>query len=377
MRISSVEVMSTSAFTTKQGSEEIAPAMRSTDTFRRRVKMTERKFVRLGITTLVAIVVISAGNRAWAAGPCLNAGNTGLPAGECVNLYGYDVKVQRGTSGLFPDYVDGNSVYEWSISPVSTEIIKYDVDSIDISIPANIAEYSNLNSDGFINVHINGCDITYASAGSNRGTWLLYGAGAGDPSIPFGKFEYDQYVLKIIPGGTCQGITKSGGPYSLKVTFLGKRLFSGLEEFLIKPSPLQTGKKVTQPSPVAESLEILGPSLISGSTTLANQPPLRSVETFKLGDKNCVMEILLDQEGSIAKATMRPFEVGTNGCTEEDITISKESIGKAFICDKDGSGLPFNCKPKTFVEQNIMDKSGDDSTYCYYTKTGQRVCKTL
>ena len=372
MRISRVEGMSTSAFTAKQGSEEIAPAMRSTDTFRRREKMTERKFVRLGITTLVAMMVISASG-AWAAGPCLNAGNTGLPAGECVNLYGYDVKVQRGTSGLFPDYVDGNSVYEWSISPVSTEIIKYDVDSIDISIPANIAEYSNLNSDGFINVHINGCDITYASAGSNRGTWLLYGAGAGDPSIPFGKFEYDQYVLKIIPGGTCQGITKSGGPYSLKVTFLGKRLFSGLEEFLIKPSPLQTGKKVTQPSPVAESLEILGPSLISGSTTLANQPPLRSVETFKLGDKNCVMEILLNQDGSIAKAAIRPFEVGPTGCIAGDITNLIEPIGNAFICVDDRT----KCKPKTFVEQNIMDKSGDDSTYCYYTKTGQRVCKTI
>ena len=336
--------------------------------------MTERKFVMLGIRMLAAIVVVSAGNVAWAAGPCLNPGNTGLPAGECVNLYGYDVKVQRGSSGLFPDYVDGNSVYEYSISPVSTEITKYDVDSIDISIPANVdnAGYDNLNSDESLDVRIDGCDMS-----KSNGQWFLYGAGVGDPSIPFGKFEYDQYVLKIIPGSPCS-ITSSGGSHLIKVTFLGKKLFSGLGEFLVKPSPLASGKKVKQPIPLAESLELLGPSLISGSTTAGNQPPLRSVETFKLGANNCVMEILLDQEGSIAKATTRPFDDGPNGCTEgADIPIEKEPIGNAFICDKDASGNPVNCKPKTFVEQNIMDKSGDDSTYCYYTKTGQRVCKTI
>ena len=230
-----------------------------------------------------------------------------------------------------------------------------------------------------IEVKIEGCTtyngvsvdpLPYIPTGTTPPGWILYPAGKGDPSVSFGTFEYDKYVLKIIPAsGTGECAIPNTVPNKIiTVTFKGKRLFSGLDEVLVKAST-KGGS--------AEALHLLGPSLISGSTTLANQPPLRSVETFKLGDKNCVMEILLDQEGSIAKATVRPFDVGPNGCAEADITNSKETIGKAFICDKDGSGLPINCKPKTFVEQNIMDKSGDDSTYCYYTKTGQRVCKTI
>ena len=344
--------------------------------------MTERKFVRSWIMTLVAMVVISSGSGAWAAGACQNAENTGLPTGECVNLYGYDVKVHRGLSGLFPEYVDGDSVYRWSISSITNPPTKYPIGHIDIEFPVNIDPvFTNLVPDPTlpgpknIEVKIEGCTtyngvsvdpLPYIPTGTTPPGWILYPAGKGDPSVSFGTFEYDKYVLKIIPAsGTGECAIPNTVPNKIiTVTFKGKRLFSGLDEVLVKAST-KGGS--------AEALHLLGPSLISGSTTLANQPPLRSVETFKLGNKNCVMEILLDQEGSIAKATTRPFDVSPNGCTEEDITNLKEPIGNAFICVDDHT----KCKPKTFVEQNIMDKSGDDSTYCYYTKTGQRVCKTI
>jgi hypothetical protein len=48
-----------------------------------------------------------------------------------------------------------------------------------------------------------------------------------------------------------------------------------------------------------------------------------------------------------------------------------ENEDGSFTCDK------ANCAPKTAVERNTMEKSGNGSTYCYYTTTRQRVCKTL
>jgi hypothetical protein len=60
----------------------------------------------------------------------------------------------------------------------------------------------------------------------------------------------------------------------------------------------------------------------------------------------------------------------TGGLPIEDIT-------NTLICDDDGNGNPINCKPKTAVERNIMEKSGDGSQYCYYTTKGQQVCKTI
>jgi hypothetical protein len=50
-----------------------------------------------------------------------------------------------------------------------------------------------------------------------------------------------------------------------------------------------------------------------------------------------------------------------------------ESGDGTFDCQAPGA----TCETKTAVERNIMEKSGDGSTYCYYTKTGQRVCKTI
>jgi hypothetical protein len=44
-----------------------------------------------------------------------------------------------------------------------------------------------------------------------------------------------------------------------------------------------------------------------------------------------------------------------------------------FNCEAEGA----TCETKTAVERNIMEKSGDGSTYCYYDKMGRRVCKTI
>lgn len=115
-----------------------------------------------------------------------------------------------------------------------------------------------------------------------------------------------------------------------------------------------------------------------GTSTPSAQGPIRSFESFKLGDTNCLMDIALNPDESIANASVHPFDIGgTNPCADAQLPI--ESIRKALICQNDGNGqpVPGSCKPKTFVEQNIIDKSGDASTYCYYTKTGSRVCKTL
>jgi hypothetical protein len=37
---------------------------------------------------------------------------------------------------------------------------------------------------------------------------------------------------------------------------------------------------------------------------------------------------------------------------------------------------PLNCLPKAFVERNIMNKSGEESRWCYTDTTGQQVCRT-
>lgn len=115
-----------------------------------------------------------------------------------------------------------------------------------------------------------------------------------------------------------------------------------------------------------------------GTSTPSAQGPIRSFESFQLGDTNCLMDIALNPDESIANASVHPFDSSAaNPCADAQLTI--ESIRKALICQNDGNGqpVPGSCKPKTFVEQNIIDKSGSDSTYCYYTKTGSRVCKTL
>lgn len=335
--------------------------------------MAGRKFVRLWITALVAILVISTGSGAWAHDSCQMTENKGLPAGECVNLFGYDVRVNRGASGLFPDYVGGDSVYEWSIVPIPGT--KYNVGHIDIEIPANIDEYANLNSDTHIDVRIDGCDIIYAPNGSANGTWLLYPAGNGDPSISFGSFEFDKYVLKIIPGGEglCPNITNIGGPHSIKVTFIGKRLFSGLDEFLLKTSP-QTTKKGTQSASVAEALQLLGPSLSSQATSSSDQPAVRSGESFTLGTTGCKMHLTLNSDGSIAKAIVLP---AGEACGDGTTPLPIEKISKTWICDNDGLGNPSNCKPKKYVEQNIMEEDLGSCTYKYTTRTGQTVTKTI
>lgn len=63
-----------------------------------------------------------------------------------------------------------------------------------------------------------------------------------------------------------------------------------------------------------------------------------------------------------------------------DGTLTVEDISATLICDdndEDGQPDAGTCLEKTAVERNIMEKSGDGSRYCYYTTTGQRVCKTF
>jgi hypothetical protein len=325
--------------------------------------MPGRKIRGLWMTAIVAMVAIFACGGVRAAGPCLSQGNANLPRGECVNLWGYDVKVDRTAdpSGLFPYYLDVNSVYTWSLIPVTA---KYAVGHIDLKIPVSIGSLIQSDPSTF-EVMINGCPLTYATpTTSNPGYWMLYPAGKGDSSVSFGAYEYDYQVLKFIPATGCPITT--GAPSTLKVTFNNNKLFSGLDSFLIKAATK---------GGAGEAKDLLGPSLISQSDSVGNQPPLRSVESFKLGESNCTMVVTLNSDGLIANAFTRPFTDDGPGCTGETLPI--EPISKTIICDKDVSENPVNCKAKKFVEQNIIDKSGDGSRYCYYTTTGQQVCKTF
>lgn len=100
---------------------------------------------------------------------------------------------------------------------------------------------------------------------------------------------------------------------------------------------------------------------------------------------------------SLARVPSPPSGIGINsvasltalestavtGCVE---LLHVGSISDTLICKEcsdngdgtfDCSGAGAGCEPKTAVERNIMEKSGDGSTYCYYDKTGQRVCKTI
>jgi len=65
------------------------------------------------------------------------------------------------------------------------------------------------------------------------------------------------------------------------------------------------------------------------------------------------------------------YTAGVNVCSPSSTPPACANVAGNMFCS------PLNCKPKTFVERNIIDKSGDGSTYCYYTTFGQRVCKTL
>jgi hypothetical protein len=329
--------------------------------------MPERKFVRLWITVLLAVVLVFAGNGAWAWDTtCQKEDNKKLPAGECVNLFGYDVWVNRGESGLFPVYDGKDSIYSWNISSYDA---KYNVGHLDIEIPSNI-EPLGVND---IVVTIDSCPLPWSSnpTGTVPQTSYVYPPGKGDPATSFGTFEYDQRVLKIIPAssGSCAITRSTSETKTVNVTFKNKILTAGLDEFLVKAAT-KGGS--------AEALHLLGPSLSSESTSPENQPPLRSTESFRLGDHNCRMDITLNSDGSIANASVQPFiRDGNGGCTDSPLEIKDMSI--TLICKNDGSGQPVagSCKSKTFVERNIIDKSDDESQYCYYTTKGQQVCKTI
>jgi hypothetical protein len=318
--------------------------------------MAERKFVRLWITVFVAIVALFASGEVRAASTC-------APAGECVNLDGYQVTVD--STGGFPSLVGSDSVFNWKIS--GTAAAKANVNTIDIKIPADIdSSYENLRSHIVVSIFpATGPSCTLVPFTLKKPTgWALAPKGVGDLTTSIGRFEYDYYVLAVVPPKECP-ITKYTSN-KIQLNFKGKSLKSGLNSFLVRASLL------------GEALNLLGPSLSGQSTSAGNQPIFRSVESFRLGDANCLMDIALNPDESIANASVHPFDIALpNACADAQLTI--ESISKTWICENNGSDqpVPDSCKPKTFVEQNIIDKSGNDSTYCYYTKTGSRVCKTL
>ena len=89
-------------------------------------------------------------------------------------------------------------------------------------------------------------------------------------------------------------------------------------------------------------------------------------------------------DGIIINSVVSPTALesaAVTGCVE---SLPVGLISDTLICkdcSDNGDGTfdctQATCEAKTAVEQNIMEKSGDGSTYCYYDKLGRRVCKTI
>jgi len=312
--------------------------------------MGARRFlIILSVMAFAVLAVFPDGT--WAAGKCLAPANQGMTVAECVNLDGYDVRIVRSTTppeGLFPFRENGDSVFKWAITGAGAT---KNANTIDMKIPVNIGSRNDLNAS--IEVSVQNCRNLSKIALWRPTGWFLFDKGLGGI---IGFTEMDYYVLRVIPPTACK-VTPTAVDAGLEVRFKSKLLASGLNTFFVRSGV------------IGQAMNLPGPSLSSPSNTLDNQPPLRSVESFKLGDRNCSMVITLNSDGTIANA----FTRGEGEGCPADLTV--ESLSKAFVCDDGGNGNPVNCHPKRFVEQNIIDKSGDDSTYCYYTTTGQRVCK--
>jgi hypothetical protein len=106
---------------------------------------------------------------------------------------------------------------------------------------------------------------------------------------------------------------------------------------------------------------------------------------LRAGDSQLAVSGALSSLAPVSVPSPSPSPMPPPGaavCTGELPIV--EQITQTLICkdcteNPDGSFAcsPENCERKKYVERNIMEKSGDGSTYCYYTKTGQRVCKTF
>jgi hypothetical protein len=313
--------------------------------------MTERKFVRLWITVFVAIVALFAFTE-------VRAASTGTPAGENVTLDGYNVTVVR--DGGFPSLAGGDSVFNWKISGTAAAIAN--VNTIDIKIPVEVdSSYAHLNSNIVVSIIPAtgpGCTLVPFTLKNLTG-WALAPKGAGDLTTSIGRFEYDYYVLAIVPPktGPC-AITKTTTNTKVQVKFKGKSLKSDLNSFLVRASFF------------GEALNLFGPSMTGGSTSSA-QGPIRSFESFRLGDTGCRMDIDLEDGTRIKKGVSRsisnPEYTGDDCYAVLDITPMRNR----FFCEH---GDLTKCLPKTFVERAIMEKSGLDSKYCY-SSAGYSVCR--
>jgi hypothetical protein len=129
-------------------------------------------------------------------------------------------------------------------------------------------------------------------------------------------------------------------------------------------------------------LMMLGALLAIPSFSSAQDGPVRQVESFVLGNTGCQMNLSLEGDRVISANLTPAFGQSGSAICQDGLLI--EDVGKTLICvdcteNPDGTVTcgAENCEPKTYVEQNIMEKSGDGSTYCYYTTTRQRVCKTF
>ncbi|MBI5568861.1 MAG: hypothetical protein HY914_02855 [Desulfomonile tiedjei] len=116
---------------------------------------------------------------------------------------------------------------------------------------------------------------------------------------------------------------------------------------------------------------------IAGPDCIETPPPiLAQAESYTLGQTGCVMQITLLPNGKIADAKVfDPADPTNFNCPASGSSLTIESIGATSICTD--ANVPETCQPLNFVQKNIMAKSGDHSTFCYYTTTGYRVCKTV
>jgi hypothetical protein len=94
-------------------------------------------------------------------------------------------------------------------------------------------------------------------------------------------------------------------------------------------------------------------------TSLVPSPP----EGIIILNSAAVQQSAADCEGSLPIEQLISDTLVCEDCTDNG--------DGTFTCS------PEKCQPKTYVERNILEKSGDGSRYCYYTTTGQQVCKTF
>ena len=84
---------------------------------------------------------------------------------------------------------------------------------------------------------------------------------------------------------------------------------------------------------------------------------------------------------SLASPTVQQSAAVPEWCVGSPPIESITATSVCKDCSDNGDGTfdctQATCEIKTAVEQNIMEKSGDGSTYCYYDKLGRRVCRTI